>query len=129
MKVLVVDDAKFMRTVLGSILQKMGCEVVEAENGLEAIERYEKHRPDLVTMDITMPGMDGVEAVKRLREVDPSAKIIMVSAMGQKDFVLKSIQYGALDFIVKPFQEERVRSAVEKALKGVQKLAEKTVHK
>lgn len=121
MKVLVVDDAKFMRVMLGGILQRMGCEVIEAENGVEAITKYQEHHPDLVTMDITMPEMDGVEAVKKLKEIDPSAKIIMVSAMGQKDFVLKSIQYGAMDFIVKPFEEGRVRSAVEKVAKGVRK--------
>lgn len=121
MKVLVVDDAKFMRIMLGNILRKMGCEVIEAENGADAMAKYQRYRPDLVTMDITMPEMDGVEAVKRLKEIDPGVRIIMVSAMGQKDFVLKSIQYGAMDFIVKPFEEERVRSAVEKVAKGVQK--------
>lgn len=118
MKILVTDDAKFMRMTLGNILRKMGHEIVEAESGLDALKKYREYRPDLVTMDITMPEMDGVEAVKRIKEIDPSARIIMVSAMGQRDFVLQAIKNGAQDFIVKPFQENRVMEAVFKITKG-----------
>ena len=118
LKVLVVDDAKFMRLTLGNLLRKLGHEVVEAENGKDALLKYREHSPDLVTMDITMPEMDGVEAVKRLKEIDPGAKIVMVSAMGQKDFVMEAVKNGAADFIVKPFQEERIRATIEKIAKG-----------
>lgn len=88
----------------------------EAENGRVAVEKYKELRPDLVTMDITMPEMDGIEAVKRIREFDKDAKIIMCSAMGQQAMVVDAIQAGAVDFIVKPFQKERVLEAVKKAL-------------
>ena len=112
-KVLIVDDAAFMRLVLKNMLEKNGYEVVgEASNGQEAIERYKVLSPDLVTMDITMPIMEGIEAVKRIREMDSNAKIIMCSAMGQQVMVVQSLQAGAKDFIVKPFQEERVLQSV-----------------
>ncbi|NLC62855.1 MAG: response regulator [Thermoanaerobacterales bacterium] len=114
---LIVDDAAFMRMMIKDILTKNGYPVCgEAENGLVAVESYNSLKPDLVMMDITMPEMDGIEAVKRIKANDPSAKIIMCSAMGQQTMVIDAIQAGALDFIVKPFQPERVIEAVKKAL-------------
>jgi len=116
-RVLIVDDAAFMRMMIKDILTKNGYEVVgEAENGLIAVEKYLDLRPDLVTMDITMPEMDGITAVKEIKAQDPSARIIMCSAMGQQAMVIDAIQAGAKDFIVKPFQQERVLEAVSKAL-------------
>jgi two-component system chemotaxis response regulator CheY len=116
-KVLIVDDAAFMRMMIKNILTKNGFEVVgEASNGAEAVELYKKLKPDLVTMDITMPEMDGIEALKKIKEIDPNAKVIMVSAMGQQQLVIEAIQAGAKDFIVKPFQPDRLLEAVNKAL-------------
>jgi two-component system chemotaxis response regulator CheY len=116
-KILVVDDAAFMRMMIKDILSKNGYEVVgEAENGAVALEKYKDLRPDLVTMDITMPEMDGITAVKEIKGMDGSARIIMCSAMGQQAMVIDAIQAGAKDFIVKPFQPERVIEAVSKAL-------------
>ena len=113
--IMIVDDAAFMRMMLKDILTKGGHEVVgEAENGLRAIEKYKEVSPDLVLMDITMPELDGIGAVKRIKTVDPNAKIIMCSAMGQQTMVLESIQAGARDFIVKPFQPNRILEAIEK---------------
>ncbi|HEX3011062.1 MAG TPA: response regulator [Syntrophomonadaceae bacterium] len=115
--ILVVDDAAFMRMMIKDILSKNGYEVVgEAENGMIAIEKYRDLKPDLVTMDITMPEMDGIAAVKEITAFDNAAKIIMCSAMGQQAMVIDAIQAGAKDFIVKPFQPERVLEAVSKAL-------------
>lgn len=116
-KVLVVDDAAFMRMMIKDILRKGGYEVVgEAEDGAKAIEKYKELNPDLVTMDITMPEMDGISAVKEIRKVDPEALIIMCSAMGQQAMVIDAIQAGARDFVVKPFQPDRVLEAVRKVL-------------
>jgi len=116
-KVLIVDDAAFMRMMIKNILTKNGFEVVgEASNGVEAVELYKKLKPDLVTMDITMPEMDGIEALKKIKEIDPNAKVIMVSAMGQQQLVIEAIQAGAKDFIVKPFQPDRLLEAVNKVL-------------
>lgn len=116
-KILVVDDAAFMRLMLKGILSKNGYEIVgEAENGEEAVEKYRSLSPDLVTMDITMPIMEGVEAVRQIKKLDPNAKIIMCSAMGQQTMVVESLQAGAKDFIVKPFQEERVLESIRKTL-------------
>ncbi len=116
-KVLVVDDAAFMRMMVKDILSKNGYEVVgEAENGLKAVEKYQELKPDLTTMDITMPEMDGITAVKEIKKIDPSAKVIMCSAMGQQAMVVEAIQAGARDFIVKPFQPDRVLEAVRKAV-------------
>ncbi|MGF7185200.1 two-component system chemotaxis response regulator CheY [Desulfitispora alkaliphila] len=115
--VLIVDDAAFMRMMIKDILSKNGFEVVgEAENGQVAVEKYNELSPDLVTMDITMPEMDGITAVKEIRQKDPNAKIIMCSAMGQQAMVIDAIQAGAKDFIVKPFQPDRVLEAVRKAM-------------
>ncbi len=114
-KILIVDDAAFMRMMIKDILIKNGYEVVaEAANGVEAVELYKSHQPDLVTMDITMPEMDGIEAVKQIKAVNPAAKVIMCSAMGQQSMVMDAIKAGANDFIVKPFQADRVLEAVKK---------------
>ncbi|MDN5346775.1 MAG: two-component system, chemotaxis family, chemotaxis protein CheY [Clostridia bacterium] len=116
-RVLIVDDAAFMRMMIKDILVKNGYEVAgEAENGLRAVQLYQELRPDVVTMDITMPEMDGIAAVKAIKKIDPSARIIMCSAMGQQLMVMEAIQAGARDFVVKPFQQERVLQALEKAL-------------
>jgi len=116
-KVLIVDDATFMRMMVKDILEKNGYEVVgEASNGVKAVEIYKAENPDIVTMDITMPEMDGIEAVKQIKEFDPSAKIVMCSAMGQQSMVMDAIRAGAMDFIVKPFQSDRVLEAVKKVL-------------
>ena len=116
-KVLVVDDAAFMRMMIKDILRKGGYEVIgEAEDGSKAVEKFKELRPDLVTMDITMPDMDGITAVKEIRKIDSSALIIMCSAMGQQAMVIDAIQAGAKDFVVKPFQPERVLEAVRKVL-------------
>ena len=114
-KILIVDDAAFMRMMIKDILTKNGYEVVaEAANGVEAVELYKSHQPDLVTMDITMPEMDGIEAVKQIKAVNPAAKVIMCSAMGQQSMVMDAIKAGANDFIVKPFQADRVLEAVKR---------------
>lgn len=116
-KVLIVDDAAFMRMMIKDILEKNGFQVIgEANNGLKAVELYKKEKPDIVTMDITMPDMDGIEAVKAIRAFDPAAKVIMCSAMGQQTMVMDAIRAGARDFIVKPFQPDRVLEAIRKVL-------------
>ena len=115
--VLICDDAAFMRVMIKDILTKNGYEVAgEAENGIKAVEKYTETKPDLVMMDITMPEMDGIQALKKIKESDPGATIIMCSAMGQQAMVIESIQSGAKDFIVKPFQADRVLEAVKKAI-------------
>lgn len=116
-KILIVDDANFMRMMLKDILTKAGHEVVgEAEDGKAALERYKELTPDLVTMDITMPNVNGIEAVKSIRAYDSKARVIMCSAMGQQVMVIDAIQAGAKDFVVKPFQRDRVLEAIEKAM-------------
>lgn len=116
-RIMVVDDAAFMRMMIKDILSKNGFQVIgEAENGARAVERYSELRPDLVTMDITMPEMDGIAAVKEIKKFDPQARIVMCSAMGQQSLVVESIAAGARDFIVKPFQPERVLEAINRAL-------------
>lgn len=112
--VLVVDDAAFMRMRLKNVLVQDGHEVIEAGNGVEAIEMYRQHRPDLVMMDITMPEMDGITALKKILQDDPSAKVVICSALGQESTVIEAIKSGAKDFIVKPFQPERILDAVKK---------------
>lgn len=115
--VLIVDDAAFMRMMIKDILTKSGYNVVgEAENGAKAVEKYNELKPDLVLMDITMPEMDGIQALKAIKGADGGAKVIMCSAMGQQAMVIESIQSGAKDFIVKPFQADRVIEAVQKVL-------------
>ena len=116
-RVMVCDDAAFMRMMIKDILVKNGYEIAaEAENGLKAVERYPEARPDLVLMDITMPEIDGIEAVRRIKALDPNANVIMCSAMGQQVMVIEAIQAGAKDFIVKPFQADRVLEAVRKVI-------------
>ena len=116
-KILIVDDASFMRMMIKDILSKNGFEIAgEAENGAKAIEKYKETKPDLVIMDITMPEVDGIQAVKEIKKIDPNSKIVMCSAMGQQAMVIEAIQAGAKDFIVKPFQADRVIEAVRKVL-------------
>jgi two-component system chemotaxis response regulator CheY len=115
--VLICDDAVFMRTMLADILTGAGFDVVgEAENGLEAVERYRRLKPDLVTMDIVMPEMGGIDAVREIMKENGSARILMCSAMGQQALVTEAIQAGARDFVVKPFQASRVLEAVKRVV-------------
>jgi two-component system chemotaxis response regulator CheY len=115
--VLVCDDAVFMRTMVSDILSQAGFTVVgEAENGKQAVEKYQQLKPDLVTMDIIMPEMGGIEAVKKITQLDPGARILMCSAMGQQALVQEALQAGARDFVVKPFQPSRVLEAVQRVL-------------
>ena len=114
-RILVVDDAMFMRRMLRDILTKNGYEVCgEAANGQEAIDKYIELRPDLVLLDITMPKMDGITALKEIKKIDPQAVVVMCSAMGQQAMVIDAIQGGAIDFIIKPFQEDRVLESLHK---------------
>ena len=115
--VLICDDAVFMRTMISDILKESGYEIVgQAETGVQAIERYKTLRPDLVTMDIVMPDMGGIDAVREITSFDANAKILMCSAMGQQALVVEAIQAGAKDFVVKPFQPSRVLEAVQRVL-------------
>ena len=115
--IMICDDAAFTRMMIKDILTKNGYNVAaEAENGARAVEKYTEVKPDLVLMDITMPELDGIQALKKIKEMDPGATVIMCSAMGQQAMVIESIQSGAKDFIVKPFQADRVLEAVKKAV-------------
>ncbi|MFZ4454164.1 response regulator [Salibacterium aidingense] len=115
--VLIVDDASFMRMMIKDILEKNDFTIAgEAKDGQEAVDLYKETSPDLVTLDITMPEMDGITALKEIQTFDPNAKVIMCSAMGQQAMVIDAIQAGAKDFIVKPFQAERVLEAINKTL-------------
>ena len=115
--ILICDDAAFMRMMIKDILTKNGYNVAgEAENGAKAVEKYNELKPDLVLMDITMPEMDGIQALKNIKASDAGAQVIMCSAMGQQAMVIEAIQAGAKDFIVKPFKPERVLSTVKKIL-------------
>ncbi|WP_438444944.1 response regulator [Gorillibacterium sp. sgz5001074] len=119
-KVMIVDDAAFLRTMLKDIVAEMGLEVAgEAGNGREAVRMYASYRPDLVTMDITMPEMDGIQAVQEIMRQHPEARIIMCSAMGQHKLVLEALHAGAKDFIVKPFDRKRVMESILNTLKRV----------
>ena len=116
-RVLVVDDAAFMRKVLSDALAKGGHEVVgEAANGLEAVSQFQELHPDVTTLDITMPEKDGLTALKEILTLDPAARIVMCSALGQESKVLQAIKTGAKDFVVKPFQPSRVLEAVQRVL-------------
>ncbi len=115
-KILITDDAVFMRLMLGNILREAGYEVCEANNGRDMLEKYDIEHPDLVTLDITMPELDGVQALRLLRQKAPKAKVIMCSAMGQRSMVLDAIQAGACDFVVKPFEKSKVLESVRKTL-------------
>lgn len=116
--ILVVDDAAFMRMMIKDILEQVGYEIHEAANGREAIRLYDEIKPDLVTMDITMPELDGIEALRVIRESDPGARVLMVSAMGQQKMIIEALEHGALDFVVKPFQPTKVLSTVQKCLQA-----------
>ncbi len=113
-KVLLVDDAAFMRMRCAKLLTENGYSVDEAENGQEAVEKYQKVKPDLVLMDITMPIMDGLTAVAEIKKIDPDAKIVMCSALGQQNTVMSAIKAGAKDFIVKPYQPEKILSTIKR---------------
>ena len=112
--VLVVDDAAFMRMRMSKILSEAGYEVFQAENGLEAVEKYKANKPDAVLLDITMPEMDGLTALGEIKGFDPEAKVAMVTALGQQQIVLQAVKAGAKDFLVKPCEGERVLAAVSK---------------
>jgi two-component system, chemotaxis family, chemotaxis protein CheY len=112
--ILVVDDAAFMRMRCTKLLKENGYDTIEAGNGIEAVKKYQEQRPDGVLMDITMPDMDGIETLKRLMEIDCGAKIAMVTAMGQQSLVIEALKSGAKDFVVKPFDANRVLAAVRK---------------
>ena len=115
--ILIADDLKFIKLVLRDLIEKAGFRVVgEASNGEEAVELYQDKRPDVVLMDITMPKMDGLSALKQILKIDPEAKIIMCSALGQQSLIVQALQLGAKDFIVKPFKEERVIASIKKIL-------------
>ena len=121
-KVLIVDDAMFMRNMIAEIFNGKNYNneeyqvVAEAENGIEAVEKYKEHSPDIVTMDIVMPEMTGIEALKEIMEMDPGASVIMCSALGQDSLVMEALDAGAKDFIVKPFQPEKVLDVVVRIL-------------
>ena len=114
--ILVVDDAAFMRMMIRDILVKDGYTIHEAVNGRDAVEKYREVRPDLVTMDITMPEVDGICALRTIRESDPGARVLMVSAMGQQKMIVEALESGAIDFVVKPFQPTKVLETVRKCL-------------
>ena len=115
-KILITDDAAFMRTMLKGILQNEGYQFIEAVNGMEMLEKVKTERPDLITLDITMPIMDGLEALKELKRRGDKTPVIMCSAMGQQAMVIDAIQHGAIDFIVKPFKPDKILDSVRKAL-------------
>lgn len=116
-KILVVDDATFMRHLIKGILVEMGCEVVgEAKDGAEAVERYDALRPDLVTLDLVMPNRGGLEALREIRSKDPAAKVVVVSAIDQRESLMEAMKLGAADYVVKPFERDRVVGAIERVL-------------
>ena len=115
-KVLVVDDAAFMRLRACKVLQDNGHEVIQAENGADAVRQYAAHKPDAALMDITMPEMDGLAALKEIKKLDPAARVAMVTAMGQQAIVMEALKAGARDFVLKPFQPDRVLGALQKLL-------------
>jgi two-component system chemotaxis response regulator CheY len=115
-KVLIVDDAEFLRMRISKVLLANGHTVVEADNGLNAVSTYTSARPDVVLMDITMPEMDGLMALKEIKALDPQARVVMLTALGQDSVVLEAMRFGALDFLLKPFESNRVLSTVNKAL-------------
>ena len=116
-KILVVDDAAFMRMRAAKLLTEEGHQVLEAENGAVALKVYKDQKPDVVLLDITMPEMDGLTALKEIRKFDPQARIAMVTAMGQQSIILEALKSGAQDFVIKPFEKGRVIDAVSKLLR------------
>ena len=118
-RILICDDSSFMRMILKKLLIEKGHEIVaEAGDGKHAVQLYRQHKPDLVTMDITMPVMDGIQAVKHIHEEDPFARIIMVTAIGQRSIITEAIKAGASSFIIKPFDPEQVEETINKVLAG-----------
>lgn len=118
-RVLVVDDAKFMRHMLRNILTGIGCEVVgEAGDGSEACEKYEQLTPDIVTMDIVMPKLGGLDALKQIKNKNPNAKVVMISAIDQREPLMEALKLGAVDYVVKPFEKERVEEALKRVMAG-----------
>jgi two-component system, chemotaxis family, chemotaxis protein CheY len=115
-RILVVDDAAFMRVRAAKVLEDNGHEVALAENGREAVTKYAQWRPDAVLMDITMPEMDGLAALKEIRKIDPAARVAMVTAMGQQAIVMAALKAGAKDFLLKPFQPDRILATLQKLL-------------
>ena len=115
-KVMIVDDAQFMRLRLSKLLSEHGYEIIEAEDGQQAVELYRSTHPDVVLMDITMPHKDGLQALEEIRTYDPQANVIMLTALGQQSMVLQAVQSGAKDFVVKPFDPARVMKALQKVL-------------
>jgi two-component system, chemotaxis family, chemotaxis protein CheY len=115
-KILVVDDAAFMRMRCSKLLSDNGFEVTEAVDGSEALEKYKEHKPDAVLLDITMPNLDGIATLKELLKMDPGARVAMVTAMGQQSMVMEALKIGARDFVVKPFDADRVLAAVKKMI-------------
>ena len=115
-KIMVVDDAAFMRMRCAKLLVENGHEVSEAANGVEAVKKYSENKPDGVLLDITMPEMDGIATLKKLVEMDPGARVVMVTAMGQQSMVIEALKSGAKDFVVKPFDANRVLAAVKKLI-------------
>jgi two-component system, chemotaxis family, chemotaxis protein CheY len=115
-KILVVDDAAFMRMRCSKLLSDNGFEVAEAVDGSEALEKYKEHKPDAVLLDITMPNLDGIATLKELLKMDPGARVAMVTAMGQQSMVIEALKIGARDFVVKPFDADRVLAAVKKMI-------------
>ena len=114
-KILLVDDAAFMRMMIKNTLAQNGyTDIIEASDGIEGLEKCLSENPDLVLMDITMPNLDGIEALRKLKEVQPSTRVVMCSALGQEKMVLEAIKLGAEDFIVKPFKPERIMKTVNK---------------
>jgi two-component system chemotaxis response regulator CheY len=116
-RILVVDDAEFLRVRISKMLAVDGHEIVEAENGAKAVHMYKEVHPDLVLMDITMPEMDGLTALREIRGFDPKARVVMLTALGQESVVLEAIKSGARDFVVKPFEKDRVMTAISKLLR------------
>ncbi len=115
-KVLVVDDAAFMRMRCKKLLTQSGYDVIEAATGSQAVEMYQSDKPDLVLLDITMPDMDGLTALREIRKIDPDARVAMVTAMGQQSMVVEALKAGAKDFVIKPFDQDRVLAAIKKLM-------------
>lgn len=118
-RVLVVDDAKFMRHMIKNLLSELGCEVIgEASDGEEACSKYDELSPDVVTMDVVMPNVGGIEALKRIRDKHDTAKIVMITAIDQREPLMEALKAGAVDYIVKPFEKDRVKEAMQRVLAG-----------
>lgn len=116
-RIMIVDDAGVIRIILKKYLTNGGHEIVcQAKNGIEAVEGYKEHKPDIVTMDISMPDMGGISAVKKILEIDPKAKIIMISSIDQKEYVLQAIKAGALHYIIKPVGEQKTLEVIDEVL-------------